>query len=112
MSELADRSFSSRSRLSHAMARLEAREWVTRRPCDDDRRGSWATLTDEGFAALESVAPDHVVTVRRALFDALTSEQVAQLGEILDAVLRASGSQLQEETAGRDELDEPASRAG
>src|SRR5690348_11734002 len=60
MSELADRTRSSRSRLSHAVARLEERGWVVRRECADDRRGQLAQLTDEGFAVLAEAAPGHV----------------------------------------------------
>src|SRR5256885_3102272 len=50
MSELADRTLSSRSRLSHAVARLEERGWVAREDCATDRRGQNARLTDEGYA--------------------------------------------------------------
>src|SRR6476646_5733230 len=49
MSELADITLSSRSRLSHATARLEERGWVVRTPHETDRRGQIATLTDAGF---------------------------------------------------------------
>ena len=52
MSELADATQSSRSRLSHAVARLEELGWVRRETCSTDRRGQLAVLTDEGFAAL------------------------------------------------------------
>ena len=54
MSELADATQSSRSRLSHAVARLEELGWVRRETCSTDRRGQLAVLTDEGFAALRS----------------------------------------------------------
>src|SRR5918998_297017 len=54
MGELADRCPSSRSRLSHAVSRLEERGWVGRELCKDDGRGQLAVLTDEGFAALEA----------------------------------------------------------
>src|SRR5688500_15969578 len=60
MSQLADRAGSSRSRLSHAVARLEDLGWVRREECDTDRRGQMAVLTDEGFAALAAAAPGHV----------------------------------------------------
>lgn len=86
MSELAARAQSSQSRLSHAVARLEERGWVRRRPCDSDRRGSFAALTDKGFAALADAAPGHVEEVRRSLFDVLTPEQLGQLAEICAAV--------------------------
>src|SRR3954469_8392565 len=48
MSELADRCLSSRSRLSHAVSRLEERGWVAREVCVDDGRGLLAVLTDAG----------------------------------------------------------------
>src|SRR5262245_32406079 len=60
MSELAGRRGSSRSRLSHAVARLEESGWVHRRECPSDKRGSFAVLTDKGHAALVAAAPGHV----------------------------------------------------
>lgn len=87
MSELADATQSSRSRLSHAVARLEALGWVRREACPDDRRGQLAVLTDEGFAALETAAPMHVESVRRHLFDVLSPAQLAQLHAINETLL-------------------------
>jgi DNA-binding MarR family transcriptional regulator len=86
MSELADSLASSRSRLSHAVARLEERGWVRRRSDPTDRRGQWAVLTDEGFAALAAAAPGHVCAVRNSLFDALEPADVAALGRISEAI--------------------------
>ena len=88
MSELADRCLSSRSRLSHAVSRLEERGWVRRQVCEEDARGQLAVLTDEGFAALEAAAPIHVESVRRHLFDQLSPEQVAALRDIGETLLR------------------------
>lgn len=87
MSELADRSRSSRSRLSHAVARLEAQGWVRREACAGDRRGQLCVLSDEGFAMLERAAPGHVAGVRTHLFDQLTPEQVTQLRSISEALV-------------------------
>ena len=87
MSALADRSQSSRSRLSHAVARLEENGWVERRSCPDDKRGQVAHLTDAGFAALAAAAPGHVEGVRAHVFDPLTPEQVTQLREISTALV-------------------------
>ncbi|MEU7932905.1 MarR family winged helix-turn-helix transcriptional regulator [Micromonospora echinofusca] len=86
MSELAQVSGSSRSRLSHAVARLEAEGWVRREECPTDRRGQIAVLTDEGFATLAAAAPGHVEGVRRHLFDALTPAQVDQLRRISETL--------------------------
>jgi DNA-binding MarR family transcriptional regulator len=86
MSELASHCGASRSRLSHAVARMEAEGWVTRSGCPTDKRGSFATLTGRGFDVLAAAAPGHVRAVRRQLFDRLTEEQVTALGEIVAAV--------------------------
>src|SRR5919205_605507 len=88
MSELADRCLSSRSRLSHAVSRLEERGWVRRQVCADDGRGLLAVLTDEGFAALEGAAPVHVESVRTHLFDQLSPAQIAALRDIGETLLR------------------------
>ena len=87
MSALAEATASSRSRLSHAVAQLEARGWVRREPCPEDRRGQVAVLTDAGFAALAAAAPGHVEAVRRLLIDRLTPAQVRQLRAISDAIM-------------------------
>jgi DNA-binding MarR family transcriptional regulator len=87
MSELADRTLSSRSRLSHAVARLEERGWVVREECPTDRRGQIARLTDQGFATLADAAPGHVNAVRENLVDVLTNEQLDQLASIGEAIV-------------------------
>jgi DNA-binding MarR family transcriptional regulator len=87
MSDLAELTLTSRSRLSHAVARLEEAGWVERRSCPSDKRGSFAFLTDMGMAVLEDAARGHVEAVRRNLFDVLSPCQVQQLGEI-SGVLR------------------------
>jgi DNA-binding MarR family transcriptional regulator len=91
MSQLADRSLSSRSRLSHAVSRLEERGWVRRQVCESDGRGQLAVLTDEGFAALEAAAPIHVEGVRTHLFDQLSAEQVAAMRDVGETLLRHLG---------------------
>ncbi|MEV0329813.1 MarR family transcriptional regulator [Micromonospora echinospora] len=87
MTDLALASGSSRSRLSHAVTRLEAAGWVRRRDCPTDRRGQFAVLTDAGFAALAAAAPGHVEGVRRHLFDALSPAQVDQLRRISESLV-------------------------
>ena len=87
MSELAARSSSSPSRLSHTIARLESRGWVRRQRSSEDGRGQVAELTDDGYTALVAAAPGHVTAVREYVLDALTSEQVAQLNELCTALL-------------------------
>jgi len=86
MSVLAERTMSSQSRVSHAVARLEERGWVRRDPSSSDRRGKLAVLTEEGRRALREAAPGHVEQVRRVVFDRLTPAQVQQLRAITSAI--------------------------
>src|SRR3954465_14821319 len=88
MSELADRCLSSRSRLSHAVSRLEERGWVPRAVWSEAGRGQLAVLTDDGFAALEAAAPVHVESVRTHLFDQLSPAQIAAMRDIGETLLR------------------------
>ncbi|MGW0731488.1 MarR family winged helix-turn-helix transcriptional regulator [Streptomyces sp. NPDC002851] len=98
MTDLARHAKITRSRLSHAIARLEKSGWVRREDCPSDKRGQNAVLTDEGYAVLKESAPGHVAAVRQALFDRLTPEQQRSLGEIMQIV--AEG--LQPKEAGAD----------
>jgi DNA-binding MarR family transcriptional regulator len=91
MSQLAEATSASKSRASHAVARLEERGWVRRTDCATDRRGQVAELTEEGYAALADAARGHVEQVRQSLFDALTPEQMTQLRAISDAMIAAGG---------------------
>ncbi|MFG2724325.1 MarR family winged helix-turn-helix transcriptional regulator [Streptomyces canus] len=98
MTELAMKAKITRSRLSHAIARLERNGWVRREDCPDDKRGQFAVLTDPGLEMLQGAAPGHVRAVRTAVFDRLTPEQQKSLGEIMQIV--AEG--LQPNEAGAD----------
>src|SRR3954465_6740775 len=89
MSELADSTLSSRSRLSHAVARLEERGWVVREDCLTDRRGQVARLTDEGFEVPATAASGHVAAVRRFVVDVLGPRQLAALAAASDAIVAA-----------------------
>lgn len=80
MSDLADRTLASRSRLSHQIDRMERAGLVERESCADDRRGAFAVLTDAGWERLVQAAPDHVRSVRDHLVDVLTPEEFAALG--------------------------------
>jgi DNA-binding MarR family transcriptional regulator len=82
MTELADATSQSRSRLSHQISRMENRGLVRRDNCEGDKRGTFAVLTADGMAAIEQVAPDHVENVRRHFIDRLSPRQ---LEEIKDA---------------------------
>ena len=88
MCDLARSLFFSRSRLSHAVDRLERNGWVRRDSCPEDRRGAVAVLTDEGFAVLEAAAPQHVESVRTHLFDQLSPDQARELRVVSEVLIR------------------------
>jgi DNA-binding MarR family transcriptional regulator len=91
MSQLANSAVSSRSKMSHAVARLEAAGWVRREGCPTDKRGAFAILTEEGMEKLVSAAPFHVEGVRTHLFDPLEPAQVGQLATISEALVAHLG---------------------
>lgn len=90
LSELASVANMTLSHLSRVITRLEKAGWVNRIPDPADGRYTLAELTDAGIAQVREAAPGHVEAVRRYVFDGLSSEQSAALGEatahIVDAV--------------------------
>lgn len=88
MSDLAAAALFSRSRISHAVARLELAGLVRREGCPTDGRGAIAILTPAGRDRLAEAAPGHVRAVRAQLFDRLSPAQVAELRRICDALCR------------------------
>ena len=94
MAELAELAYYSRSRLSHTVARLEARQLVQRGDDDEDKRGVVASLTKAGRAALTKAARDNVQTVREHFIDLLTPSELETIGRAFRAVadkIRTSG---------------------
>ena len=87
MNDLAARLNWSKSRLSHQLARMQARGLVERAECPSDARGAFAVLGPAGLAEIERAAPRHVASVRRHLIDVLDAEQLAQLAAIAERVV-------------------------
>ena len=80
MSELAEATLSSRSRLSHQIDRMERAGLVRRETCDSDKRGLNAVMTEHGWDVLVAAAPSHVASVREHFVDVLTPEEFEALG--------------------------------
>jgi DNA-binding MarR family transcriptional regulator len=87
MSELAGRTNSSLSRLSHVISKLEGRGFVSRCRSEISRRVTLVRMTEEGYAVLVAAAPGHVETVRSLVFDGLQPDDVEALGRIMRHVL-------------------------
>lgn len=87
MSALAAQTNATLPRLSHVIRRLEDRDLVQRHRRPEDARATHARLTETGWKKVQASAPGHVATVRHHVIDALSDQQVDQLGEITDAML-------------------------
>ena len=86
MSELAEIAMLSKSRLSHRMKVMEKAGWVRREICSEDKRGSFAVMTEKGWRAIVKAAPDHVESVRSRFVDNLTAKDQEELAKIFDRV--------------------------
>jgi DNA-binding MarR family transcriptional regulator len=78
-----------KSRLSHHIGRMAARELVAKERCDSDRRGAFVVITSEGRRVIEAAAPGHVAAVRRLFVDRLTPAQLDAIGDAAEVVLDA-----------------------
>jgi len=86
MSELAENAMLSKSRLSHRMKVMEKAGWVRRELCSEDKRGSFAVMTEKGWRAIVKAAPDHVASVRNRFVDNLNVKDQEELAKIFDRV--------------------------
>lgn len=91
MTELADRTAQSRSRLSHQVSRMEGRGLVRREGCSGDKRGTFAVITPHGADTIERVTPSHVASLRRHFIDHLSAEQLTALTASFTPVLNRLG---------------------
>ncbi|MFJ7219212.1 MarR family winged helix-turn-helix transcriptional regulator [Amycolatopsis sp. NPDC098790] len=91
MSEIAEMANGSLPRISHAVARLEDRGWVTRKVCTGQgRRFTIATLTDAGRAHLAAASPTHVANIRRLVIEPLGADFV-RLGDAVGQIVETLG---------------------
>lgn len=82
------------SRLSHAVSRMEAAGWISRRPCPADRRGTEACLTDLGTQAVEEASPAHLALMRKLIFDVVGVERAGATAEAMDEIGRAARGEV------------------
>lgn len=82
MSEIAEATNATLSRLSHVCSRLERRGLVQKSTSPADRRVSRVTLTHAGRRELVRATPGHIATARRLVIDALSPEDLADLARI------------------------------
>lgn len=98
MSELAELAMLSKSRLSHRIKVMEKAGWIMREECAEDRRGSWAIMTERGFKAIVAAAPDHVTSVRHRFIDQLSVKEQESLTGTFTHITEELRKQFKSET--------------
>ncbi len=90
MHELARSVVLSRSGLTRLVDRLEAAGYLCRQPDPQDRRGSFAVLTDAGSAALRHAWPVYAQGIEHYFGQHLTDTEAATLAEVFERMLTAT----------------------
>lgn len=90
MQELADAVLLSKSGVTRLVDRLERAGLVTRSRCTDDRRGTFAELTEAGSDRLRATAPTHLEGVQRYFTTLMDEDEAATLTALLTRVIDAS----------------------
>lgn len=97
MSDLAEITLLSRSRLSHRMKVMEKAGWVKREACPSDKRGYFAVMTAKGWKAIVAAAPDHVNSVRNRFVDHLSKADQDALAQIFSRIEDSLRKEVSEE---------------
>jgi len=90
MRDLAQRIAFAPSRLTYQATRMEQKGWIAREACEDDARGTFATITPAGRHALRRATSAHVRSIRAGFLDALDERDVADLERIFEKIQTAS----------------------
>ena len=86
MRELSYRMVFSTSRLSYQIDAMVRRGWLRREAVPEDKRGSYAVLTDDGRTAFTAAARDHGAAVDRLFTSALSDAEASDLGSIMETL--------------------------
>jgi DNA-binding MarR family transcriptional regulator len=82
---LASSMYWSKSRMSHQLARMEARGLLTRMP-DSNSRQIVVAITKAGRAVIKAVTPAHAAAVRRHLLSHATAEELTILVQLAERI--------------------------
>ena len=86
MAELAHRVVLSRSGLTRLVDRLEGEGYLTREQAPGDRRGFYATITEQGVSALRTAWPIYSRGIQRYFAEALSTEEAETLAALLQKI--------------------------
>jgi DNA-binding MarR family transcriptional regulator len=113
MQELSASVLLSKSGLSRLVDRMVAAGLVRRERCEDDRRGWFAVLTDQGRSALRRAAPVHLRGIHEHFTRHLSPEEVEVLTATLSRVVAAARASSQATaTEAQAQLSDHAQLAG
>lgn len=76
-----------KSRVSHQVARMEARGLVKRVECESDGRGTWVTLQPDGTRALLGAMREHASAIRDLFLEQLQDDEKEVLRKAAQRVL-------------------------
>ncbi|HWH26443.1 MAG TPA: MarR family winged helix-turn-helix transcriptional regulator [Pseudolysinimonas sp.] len=85
--ELAELLAWEKSRVSHQIARMEARGLLTRTECDTDARGVWVGMTPDGRRTWLTATRGHAAMIRKLFFDSVRAEELPALDALSRRVL-------------------------
>ena len=91
MSDLADALLLSRGGATRLVARAEEDGLVRREIPPDDRRATYAVLTDAGRAAAERAYPAYLESVQRLFHDFVSDDETEVLVRVWNRVLEGNG---------------------
>ncbi len=87
LQDLADKVLYSRSGLTRLIDRMESAGLVSREPCTDDKRGTYAVLTPQGKRELRRAAPTHLRGITEHFFSKLSDQDIEMIGRAMGDVL-------------------------
>ena len=87
MQKLAESVLLSRSGLTRLVDRMEQAGMVERHPCEEDRRGMYAVITNRGEEALFQAMPSHINSINQHFLRYLDVFDVQALLRVLSKVL-------------------------
>lgn len=82
MGALAERLLLSRSGLTRLVDRMVARGLVERHTCSDDRRGTYARLTDAGREKFRAAQPTNLAAIREVFVSRLEARDLDDLARV------------------------------
>jgi DNA-binding MarR family transcriptional regulator len=100
MQELSESVLLSKSGLSRLVDRMEEAGLVRRERCEDDRRGWFTVLTEQGRSALRRAAPIHLRGIQEHFARHLDGEEARVLATALARVSAAARAERPPEPAG------------